>query len=235
MADREALAKNIALSDSRPGRQAGLTLIELLVAISILSFIAILGWRGLDSIVRARAAITSDLEQTRGMQITFAQLQSDCANLASPTLLPERMPILVEDGRLSLVRTVFADDHPTRLQVVTYRIKDGTLTRLELAATRDLSMIDALWKTAADAQDGTPAITLLSGVSDLNMRLWIDRETSWRTGTEVAQLATVMTSVVKVPQGASSFKLPPLTGLEVALRLQGRNDRLVKIFLLGAV
>ena len=38
-------------------RQQGLTLIELLVAIGVLAFVAVLGWRGLDAITRARAAL----------------------------------------------------------------------------------------------------------------------------------------------------------------------------------
>ena len=217
-----------------PAVQAGLTLIELLVAISILSFIAVLGWRGLDSIVRARTAIAADLEQTRGMQLTFAQLQSDCANLASDTVLPARMPILVEDGRLSLVRTVFADNLPSQLQVVTYRVREGKLTRRESIATRDLNVVDALWKSSGEVQDESQVVTLLSDVNGLSLRLWIDRETGWRTGTEVAQMTTAMASVVKIPEG-SSTKLPRLTGLEVVMQLQGSNNRLVKIFLLGAV
>ena len=109
----------------------GLTLVELLVAISVLGFVAVLGWRGLDSIVRARIALTSDLEQTRGMQLAFAQLQSDCAHLASPSVLPNRIPLAVGQGRLTLVRTVFADNQPSRLQVISYRVNDGVLTRRE--------------------------------------------------------------------------------------------------------
>src|SRR5512134_270906 len=86
---------------SLPSGNNGLTLIELLVAISVLSLITILGWRGLDSIVRARIALTDDLEQTRGMQLAFAQLQSDCAHLYSSPSLPAPMPLFAEQGRLS--------------------------------------------------------------------------------------------------------------------------------------
>src|SRR5450759_316002 len=83
--------RSIEHNGARATRHKGLTLVELLVAISVLGFVAVLGWRGLDSIVRARIALTSDLEQTRGMQLAFAQLQSDCAHLVSPSALPNRI------------------------------------------------------------------------------------------------------------------------------------------------
>ena len=41
-------------------RARGFTLIELLVAISILAIVAVLGWRGLDAIVRARVSLNED-------------------------------------------------------------------------------------------------------------------------------------------------------------------------------
>jgi general secretion pathway protein J len=40
----------------RSAAPRGFTLIELLVAITILAIVAVLGWRGLDGIVRARVA-----------------------------------------------------------------------------------------------------------------------------------------------------------------------------------
>ena len=123
-------------SATRPVRHSGLTLIELLVAITVLAFVAVLGWRGLDSIVRARIALTSELEQARGIQLAFAQLQSDCAHLASPDILPDRIPLLVEQDQIKLVRTVFAENQPSRLQVVSYRVRDGILTRRESTETR---------------------------------------------------------------------------------------------------
>lgn len=217
---------------SPPARHKGLTLVELLVAISVLAFIAVLGWRGLDSIVRARIALTSDLEQTRGMQLAFAQLQSDCAHLAGTAALPNRVPLLVEHGRLTLVRTVFADDQPSRLQVIAYRVKGGVLTRRESAATRDLAELDTLWLAAANDinTNQTPfdrlrtEVTLQSGVAGLTMRLWAGG--GWHAG------ADALSPVVPV-----SMNVNPLvpTGLEVTLQLQGRENSLLKIFLLGAV
>src|SRR4030065_1669722 len=98
---RHSPIENGCMQTSLPKfKHRGFTLVELLVAISVLGFVAVLGWRGLDGIVRARIALTSDLEQTRGMQLAFAQLQSDCAHLASTSILQGRMPLAVEQERL---------------------------------------------------------------------------------------------------------------------------------------
>lgn len=219
---------------SLPAKNGGLTLIELLVAISILSFIAVLGWRGLDSIVRARITLTGDMEQTRGMQLAFAQLQSDCAHLYNSTALPAPMPLFAEQGRLSMVRTVFADNQPSRLQVVTYRVKNGVLTRHESAATRDLRELGIFWQSAANGTDTTQAVALQSGITSISMRLWISGGTGWRTITELAQLAAPPNSATN-PLAQAPGTSVQLTGLEVTMQLQGREDKLLKIFLLGAV
>ena len=214
-------------------RHRGMTLIELLVAISVLAVIAVLGWRGLDSIARARIALTGDLEQTRGMQLAFAQLQSDCAHLADASVLQKRMPLSAGQDSLTLVRTMFADNQPTRLQVVAYRVKEGVLTRRESAATRDLNELDALWRSAASDIDASQApfdrlragVVLQTGVDSLTMRLWVNG--GWRMGDDTLPAAAGMNA------GINAGLLAP-SGLEVALQLRGRDTRLLKIFLLGA-
>ena len=209
-------------STARRRSQKGLTLIELLVAISVLAFVAVIGWRGLDSIVRARITLTSDLENTRGIQLAFAQMQSDSAHLAT-VILPDREPLAFGAGKLKLVRTVFSENQPTRLQIVTYSVRDGILWRRESPATRDLSLLDAMWQS--DEWDtAIPDVALQSGVDALTMRAWVGG--AWQ-----AQLGPTAQAL---PPGTTSSQMPP-TGLEVKLRLQGRETSLLKIFLLGAV
>ena len=134
---------------------AGFTLIELLVAIGILAMVAVLGWRGLDSIVRSREVLNGQLEQSRGMQLTFAQMQSDCDHLAGAssatatnTLLNGRSNLSAEQDRLILVRQAVSEQQPQQLQVVTYRLVGGVLTRRESTGTRDLAVLDTLWQAA---------------------------------------------------------------------------------------
>src|SRR5450830_806531 len=113
-------------------KRRGFTLIELLVAISILAMVAVLGWRGLDGIVRARVALTQQMEVTRGMQLAFAQMQSDCEHIpVDGVLLGTRPYLLFDKDKLTLVRMVLLENEPTRLQVVSYRLRDGVLLRRE--------------------------------------------------------------------------------------------------------
>ena len=101
-------------------KESGFTLIELLVAIAILAIIAVMGWSGLDSIIRARQTLNRELEQSRGTQISFVQLENDCAHLVSDALLPRRENLRAFDTQLILIRTVYEDNRAPQLQVVSH-------------------------------------------------------------------------------------------------------------------
>jgi general secretion pathway protein J len=126
--------------------------------------------------------------------------------------------------RLILVRTVFADNQPSRLQVISYQINDGVLTRRESAVTRDFRELDALWQSAVNDTDTTPSVTLQSGVASMQMRLWVSGGNSWLPNLGVITPATESAANPPVP-----------TGLEVTMQLRGHNTGMLKIFLLGAV
>jgi general secretion pathway protein J len=209
-------------------RARGFTLIELLVAITILSIVAVLGWRGLDGIVRARIALNAQLEQTRGMQLTFAQMQSDCAHIVPGSTIPGRAPLSQAADRLTLVRTVLVENQPTGLQVVSYRLSDGRLTRRESALTRDLDELDKLEALTTNDASSAQEVVLQTGVSSMTIRAWIKGVgwTTWRPETDLPTAGNAN-------GGAPIAALP--TGLEVSLLLQGSDARMTKIFLLGPV
>ena len=203
----------------RSPAQAGLTLVELLVAISILAVVAVLGWRGLDGILRSRAALASEMEQVRAMQLTFAQLQRDCEQLARIPSLSGRTVLAAESSRLTLVRKVAADSQPLHLQVISYRLLDGNLTRSESVVTRNLLELDALWRAAGEGDAAAPVV-LQSGLSAMTLRYWPGNSNGWRA----------------LPPGswtvpAANSGMP--SGLEVTLQPAGR-PAMVKAMLLGA-
>ena len=206
---------------------AGFTLIELLVAIGILAMVAVLGWRGLDSIVRSREVLNAQLDQSRGMQLTFAQMQSDCDHLAGAntaagvtnTLLNGRANLSAEQDRLILVRLAASELEPQQLQVVTYRLLGGVLTRRESNGTRDLAVLDTMWQAARDDTDtSTAAVVLMRGVDSMALR---------------GQRSLASSAAPEWITLANGSKTADLVGIEVTLQLPGQAAGLSKVFLLG--
>ncbi|TFW22150.1 prepilin-type N-terminal cleavage/methylation domain-containing protein [Massilia arenosa] len=198
----------------------GFTLIELLVAIGILAMVAVLGWRGLDGIVRTRAALTAQMETTRGMQLAFAQMQSDCEHLVAAEDLRGRPYLVADATRMVLVRRVLNEFEPSRLQVVTYRVVNGVLTRSESQSTRDLVQLDVFWKAAVAEGQGDPGIPLQAGVNGMMVQVF--ESGAWHP-------ATAPTA------GAAQMLQNAPDGLQVALQVQGLENPMSKVFLLRAV
>jgi general secretion pathway protein J len=217
----------------------GFTLIELLVAITVLAIVAVLGWRGLDGIVRSREQLTQNMEQTRGTQLTFAQMQSDLEQIADKPLLRERQNMLAESNRLVFVRTVLVENSASQLQVVSYTIRQGVLSRSESQGARDLLQLDALWKSALEQSNTQGAVGLQAGVANMEFRVW--EGGGWRQAASASSTPPKTECLDPDPNkckdtGAkASTRAEGPTGLEISLQIQGQPAPLVKVFLLGAV
>lgn len=219
---------------SRHRRQAGLTLIELLIAITVLAVVAVLGWRGLDSIVRSRIALTAEMERTRGVQLAFAQMERDSANIITPEMFPARPPLVVEQQRLVLIRKVFTENQPLRLQVVAYRVRNGVLSRRESRPTRNLSELETAWLINDDSL-ATEEVRLEAGVSAMTVRVWTSNAVTWQAVDINAPQMTIGQSSPTIPGITPTSNLPALRGLEISIQLDDTASPLIKVFLLGAV
>ncbi|GAB2856880.1 prepilin-type N-terminal cleavage/methylation domain-containing protein [Pseudoduganella ginsengisoli] len=227
-------------------RQNGFTLVELLVAITILAFIAVMSWRGLDGIIRSRQALTAQMDQTRGAQLAFAQLQNDLEQLSDKVQIGDRTRLVADDTSMVFVRNVLAEGEPTRVQAVSYRIRDGVLIRKESVATRDLRQLDTLWQAALSDTGPAPAVALQSGVAKMTSRIW--DAGGWQPA-PVPGNANAATSTAPAVGVAGANPPAPLqntgfTGLEWTLQLQGNvvpgqeqaaPQNLVKYFMVGAL
>ncbi|HEX2605617.1 MAG TPA: prepilin-type N-terminal cleavage/methylation domain-containing protein [Oxalicibacterium sp.] len=184
----------------------GFTLVEMLIAIGILAMIAVLGWRSMDGMIRSRAALTDSMQQLRALQRSFAQMQEDCAQLATPDAIGTGAPLQIQPDRLALIRNVFTPDQPTRLQAVVWYVAGGVLKRRVSPESRDLPALKQFLQQSTGGLDQT----LQSDVHAMGLRAW---SAGWRS--QIGGTA-------------------PTRGLEVTLQL-GRGEGTVRrLFLLGA-
>ncbi len=220
---------------TKPGaarRAGGLTLIELLVAISVLGFVAVLGWRGLDSIARTRESLNHELEQTRGLQLAFAQMQTDCANAVDADTLDGQPPLVIEPQRFTLARRIQPEGQPTALQLVTYRLREGMLSREASPPTRDLQLLSQ-YAQFAQAGGALP-VRLQPGVRTLQLRVWANDGRGWRAWPAPGEAALSSRGALMNPQAGTTATQTVWSGLEVSLQLQGSDPALTKLFMLGA-
>jgi general secretion pathway protein J len=117
---------------------AGFTLIEVLVAITLLAVLAMMAWRGLDMVISHRARLEAASADTEHVLRTLGQFERDVAQRAPDRLFKGRygagatLPLALSvasagDGRdtLSIVRR--QDGHPAHR--VTYTLDGARITR----------------------------------------------------------------------------------------------------------
>lgn len=68
--------------------QKGFTLVEVLVAISVMALMTLMTWRGLDGMLRGQRELQSRADQLRTLQAGLAQWQTDLNQLAELTGTP---------------------------------------------------------------------------------------------------------------------------------------------------
>ena len=202
-------------------RIAGFTLLELLVAITVLAIVSMISWRGLDALLKTRERLEPPLDDTRSLLAALGQLERDVSQLAPPAILTLPTPPLAisgGDGGNTLVLTRLAARDavlPTALQRIQYRVADGTLLRE--AAPVQLTV-------GSEATESISTARLLGGVRSLQIRVWATQ--GWApAGTPVA----AQQPGVPVIPGAP-LAMPP--GIEVTIE-RSDGQRYVRVLLIG--
>ncbi|GIL04014.1 prepilin-type N-terminal cleavage/methylation domain-containing protein [Betaproteobacteria bacterium PRO7] len=147
----------------------GFTLLELLIAISVLSLVSIIAWRGLDTLVTTRERLAPEGDDVRALLTAFGQLERDLAHVANPTLFalasnPVQVRLATSGQVLEIVRIAPPDESGAlAVQQVFYRVDDGALLRQATPATRALRPVEA-----AEFSN----VRLLGNVRAMRVRLW---------------------------------------------------------------
>ncbi len=202
--------------NSRPFFVRGFTLLELLVAITVLSIVSMIAWRGLDSLVATRERLEPEVDDVRSLLTSFGQMERDLTQVTNPAFLGLATSPLnfgVADGgqviELARIASPVAD-RATEVQTVFYRVVDGSLVR---QATPPLPAFDR-----ARAESFETA-RLMGNVQSISVRVW--------------QVPAGWVSPFNPDASATQPQLQAPPGIEVTLlRTDGKRFR--RVFLVGA-
>lgn len=194
----------------------GFTLIELLIAVALMAVLAVLGWRGLDSVLRSREYVVQASDALRAVSVAFTQLDDDLRRSWPVRLMGAGVPpigVSAEDGgasaALELLRELPPDSSAAQLQRVVWRVRAGVLERGFGAYVLPAS-------EAAVAQPPLAWQPLMSGVAGWEVRGWIPGQ-GWLPA---AGLAAAV--------GAAD-RNAMVTGVEVTLD-RADGERIVRVF-----
>lgn len=209
-----------ATCSSRRRRARGFTLIEMLVAITLLAVMAVMAWQGLDAMTRGRERLVEHDSRLDGLKLLYGQFQTDCEQLARPDVL-QLSPVTLAPGQLLLVRDRREEGAPGAWQVVAYRIEQGAVVRAATAPLQNRLQVQAALAALRQPGSGDMARPLVADADALAARAWVDPggwrsdngaiEAALRIGAAGAASATAASNaVIGTPTGT-------LRGLELVL------------------
>ncbi len=140
MANKRHIALMLAPARQRPTRSSGFTLIEVLVALFIMSILALLAWRGIDGLVRARDSAKTHAENTLRLSAVLGQWEQDLRQLQRTPAAP----VLRFDGAaLRLTRR-----SPEGLRIIVWTLQEGALYRWASPPLTSAQDLQTAWTRA---------------------------------------------------------------------------------------
>ncbi|MET0517688.1 MAG: prepilin-type N-terminal cleavage/methylation domain-containing protein [Burkholderiaceae bacterium] len=152
----------------RPVR--GFTLIEVLVALLVMTLMAVMAWRGIDALLKTRDIAQASVEQGTRLQTVIAQWEQDLQMLQDSGVADA---LSFDGASLRLTRR-----QAQGMQVVAWTVRDGRLYRWQSEPVQTLAALDdALQRSLQFSAGDTRRLSALEGVSGWQMYCY--RENSW--------------------------------------------------------
>lgn len=199
-------------SSSPEGEAAGFTLVEVLVSLLIMSMLAVMGWRGVDSMVRARDTSQAAAERTLLLSALIGQWEQDLLAVQESA----SVPALAFDGA-SLRLTRRGDNG---LQLVVWSLREGAWWRWSSPPVARIAELQEAWLHSHQLQVGDPkSLHLVDGVQ--SWQVYFYRGQGWSNAQSSGDLAAAPGASASAP---ARQQLP--TGVRLVIDLpEGKLTR----------
>ena len=194
----------------------GFTLIEVLVALVVMSVLAGLSWQAVDAMVRTRQAVDQQSQRLVVLGTALAQWEQDLQQVLADAPLPA---LHFDGARLRVLRRV-----PGGVQLVVWSVRNGQWQRWASAPTALEAELLQGWAQAPQLLGREPGhITLAQGVG--GWQLYFFRGNAWSNAQSSGDLVNPSTNPgagQPSPPGAPTRERLP-QGVRLVMNLQGAS------------
>jgi general secretion pathway protein J len=156
----------------RRTRVAGFTLVEVLVALFVMSLLAVMAWQGVDGMVRARDASQQRLDATLRLNTALAQWQQDLLSVQQTPVVPG---LRFDGASLTLTRRT-----PGGLQLVVWSLREGRWLRWAAPAGTSSRDLREHWLRSQQLQGAEPGqVVVIEGVASWNVQYFRADDNGW--------------------------------------------------------
>ncbi|TAK79562.1 MAG: prepilin-type N-terminal cleavage/methylation domain-containing protein [Aquabacterium sp.] len=176
----------------RPTVRRGFTLIEVLIALLIMSLIAVMAWQGVDAMVRTREVAQTRLTATLRLQTVASQLDSDLAELIDTQMVDA---LRFDGASLRLTRR-----SPNGVQLVVWSLRSGVWQRWASPPYTGSTDLREAWMRSLQFLGNEPGqLRAMEGVA--GWQVYFFRGGAWTNSQSSATL-------VNAPAAASAASVP---------------------------
>lgn len=211
----------MARGTSTTAASRGFTLVEVLVALGIMATLAVMGWQGIDGIVRTRDASQARLDQTLRLGAVMAQWEQDLASLQET----DAVPAFNYDGKTLRLTRRSGEGVQLVAWSLTGNTTQGNPERRQWmrwagpSVTGSAALQDS-WLRSQLLQSNDPALLrTLDNVSDL--QLYCYRGNAWSNCQSTGNVVATASPASGVPVSVRTA-LP--SGLRLVLTLNDGSD-----------